>query len=227
MRRLWDRYSERIDAMTLRERVFIFAAVTVGVVALLHTLLLDAELKNERRLSRSIAQRQAEMKALEQQVAQLAKDPAQDADRARRERLAEVKRLLDETERNIVAEERKFTAPEQMKRIVDEMLARSRGVQLMGMRTLATTSIADARAPTGAKPAVKPATPGERLIYRHGMEVTVSGGYLELLRYLEELERLPTQLYWSALELDASRYPAHTLKVVVYTLSLDPAWLNV
>jgi hypothetical protein len=47
------------------------------------------------------------------------------------------------------------------------------------------------------------------------------------LRYLNELEHLPTQLYWSALEMDASHYPTHTMKLVVYTLSLDPAWLSV
>ena len=72
-----------------------------------------------------------------------------------------------------------------------------------------------------------PATPGERLIYRHGMELTVSGGYLELLRYLEQLEGLPTQLYWTALDLNAASYPSHRMKIVVYTLSLDRSWLNV
>jgi MSHA biogenesis protein MshJ len=59
------------------------------------------------------------------------------------------------------------------------------------------------------------------------LELTVSGTYLDLLDYLGELEKLPTQLYWSALELDATRYPKHTMKVTVYTLSLDPAWLSV
>ena len=54
-----------------------------------------------------------------------------------------------------------------------------------------------------------------------------SGAYLDLHRYLSELERLPTQLYWSSLDLEATNYPRHTLKLVVYTLSLDPAWLNV
>jgi len=38
---------------------------------------------------------------------------------------------------------------------------------------------------------------------------------------------MPTQLYWSALELDATRYPRSTLKLVVYTLSLDKRWLSV
>lgn len=226
MRQLWLRYADRVDAMTLRERVFVFAAAVIAVVALLQALLLESEMKKERRLSAMIAQRQSEMKSLEAQLSKLATTPIQDADRARRERLAEVKRLLAETEANITAQERKFTAPEQMKRVVEEILARSRGVQLIAMQTLATTSIADARTPAGQKPTAK-AGPGERLIYRHGMEVTVSGEYLELLRYLEELERLPTQLYWSQLELNAERYPSRTLKIVVYTLSLDPTWLSV
>lgn len=227
MKRFWERYADRIDAMTLRERVLIFSAVTVVLVALLDAVLLDPESKKERRLSGAIAQHQAETKGLDAQVAKFAASPVQDAERARRERLAEVKRLLAETDSAIAAEERKFTAPDQMKRVVEEMLARNRGVQLVGMRTLATTSIAEARATAGQKPATKPATPGERLIYRHGMELTVSGGYLELLRYLEQLEALPTQLYWSELELNAASYPSHTLKIVVYTLSLDPSWLNV
>jgi MSHA biogenesis protein MshJ len=227
MRRLWQRYADRVDAMTLRERVLIFAAVTVALVALLQALFLDPEIKKERRLSATIAQRQAEMKALEGQVAKLAGARAPAADQSRRDRLAEVKRLLAETERDIAAEERKFTAPAQMKRVVEEMLARNRSVRLVDLRTLATTSIAEAREPAGQKPAAKPASPGERLIYRHGLELTVSGTYLDLLRYLQDLERLPTQLYWGALSLDAARYPTHSMKILVYTLSLDPAWLNV
>jgi len=102
------------------------------------------------------------------------------------------------------------------------------------MKTLPTTTLAEARAESGkaeaSKPAAKPAEApksGERLVYRHGMEVTVAGGYLDLLRYLRDLEQLRTQLYWGSLEIDATRYPRHTMKIVVYTLSLDPAWLNV
>jgi MSHA biogenesis protein MshJ len=227
LKQLWHRYAERIDAMTLRERVLIFGAVIAVLVALLQTALLDGEMKKERRLSAAIAQGQAEIKALDAQVAKLAASPGQDAQRARRERLAEVKRLLGQTESVIATEERKFTAPEKMKRVVEEMLARNHGVQLVEMRTLPTTSIAEARTPGAPKPAAKPATPGERLIYRHGMELTVNGGYLEILRYLQQLEGLPTQLYWSELYLNAVAYPSHTMKIVVYTLSLDPSWLNV
>jgi len=225
VKQLWQRYAERIDALSLRERVFIFAAVLVAVVGFLYAFFVDAELQKERRLSSTIAQRQAEMRSLEAQLAKVAISRSGDPDRARRERFADVRAQLSEAERQIGAEERKFTAPQQMKRVIEEMLARNRSVQLVAMRTLPSTSIADARIPAGQKPA-KP-TPGERLIYRHGVEVTVSGGYLDLMRYVGQLEFLPTQLYWSSLDLDASHFPGHTLKVVVYTLSLDAAWMNV
>ena len=235
MKDLWKRYAERIDALSLRERVLIFSAAMVVVLALVYSLLIDPQTRAQARLSAAVGQKQGEMKALEAQLTRIATSRASDPDKPLRERLADVRGQLDDVERQIAAEERKFTAPEQMKRVIEEMLARNQAVALVAMKTLPGTTIAEARGQAAnidaAKPAGKPdakaASPGERLIYRHGIEVTVSGKYLDLLRYLTELEHLPTQLYWSALEMDASHYPTHTMKLVVYTLSLDPAWLSV
>jgi MSHA biogenesis protein MshJ len=230
VKQLWQRYAERIDARSVRERVFIFAAAMVLLLAFLYSAFIDPETRAQRRLSSTLAQRQGELKSVEVQLTALATSRAADPDRPMRERLAEVRAQLTDTERLISAEERKFTAPRQMKAVIEEMLARNRAVELVALHTLAATTIAEATNADAAKNAPKPpAKPGagDRLIYRHGIEVTVAGRYLDLLRYLGELENLPTQLYWSSLELDATRYPKHTMKLVVYTLSLDPAWLNV
>jgi MSHA biogenesis protein MshJ len=94
------------------------------------------------------------------------------------------------------------------------VLGRARGVSLVEMKTLAVSTIS-------------PKESKERLIYRHGLELTVAGSYLDLLAYVRDLEALPTQLYWGALNVDASQYPKVLMKVTVYTLSLDRAWLNV
>lgn len=227
MRQLWQRYAERIDAFTLRERVMVFSAAMVVLLALVHTLLIDAEVQRERRLSAAIAQKQGEARSLQEQVARMVTTRAMDPDRAPRERLAAVRADLAAIEAQISAAERKFTAPEQMRRVIEELLARSRGVELRAMRNLPSTSIAEARAQTAGAAAAKAPAPAERLVYRHGIEVTVSGGYLDLMGYLADLERLPTQLYWGSLVMDAGQYPRHTMKLVVYTLSLDSAWLNV
>ena len=234
MKQLWNRAAERIDALSLRERVLVFATAMALLLALSYSLLIDPQMSAQKRLASTVAQKQAEIKGMEAQITAIATSRAADPDRALRERLAEVRKQLAEVESQIAGEERKFTAPEQMKSVIEEMLARNRAVHLVAMKTLPTTTLAEARAESGkaeaSKPAAKPAEApksGERLVYRHGMEVTVAGGYLDLLRYLRDLEQLRTQLYWGSLEIDATRYPRHTMKIVVYTLSLDPAWLNV
>ena len=223
MKELWLRYAARFDALTMRERVAVFAAALVLLLAMVYTLLLEPEVVKQRRNSLAIVQKQSEMRAFEAQVNKMVASRAQDPDKAERERLAGLKRELGELEARIAAEERKFTAPSQMRAVVEGLLGRNRGVSLVEMKTLAATTIASAAKPAAKPPAAKP----ERLVYRHGLELTVSGSYLDLLSYVRDLERLPTQLYWGSLELDATGYPAVSMKLTVYTLSLDPAWLSV
>jgi len=227
VKQLWKRYAERIDTLSLRERVMVFAASMAVLLGLTYSVYIDPQVQKERRLSAAIATKQVESKALQDQVTKVATSRGLDPDRAPRERLEAARRQLAEIEGQVAAEERKFTAPEQMRLVIEELLARNRAIELQGMRSLPTTSIAEARAPSAAKPAADAASPAERLIYRHGVEVTVRGSYLDLLAYLADLERMPTQIYWSALEIDAGSFPKHTMKLTVYTLSLDRAWLNV
>jgi MSHA biogenesis protein MshJ len=64
-------------------------------------------------------------------------------------------------------------------------------------------------------------------IYRHGVEITLAGNYLDLLAYLRDLEKQQSQMYWGKLDLSVASYPTATLKLSVYTVSLDLAWLIV
>lgn len=214
MSELWRRYAGKFDALTLRERIMVSAAAMVAVLALAYTLLIEPEVKAQRRTAAALLQKQSEMRALDAQVQALLAARAEDPDRARRERLAQVTSALQQLEARIADEERRFTAPSQMRGVIEGVLARSRGVALVEMKTLAVTTL-DAKQSK------------ERLVYRHGLEVTVAGSYLDLLAYVRDLEALPTQLYWGALNVDASQYPKVLMKATLYTLSLDRAWLNV
>lgn len=226
MKQLWQRYAGAFDALSLRERAMIFAAAAVVLITLAYVGMLEGEEGRHKRLSSGLAQKQAEMKALEDQVVKLIGARGEDPDREAKKRLAEVRAELAQIEAGIGAEERKFTAPAQMRSVIEGLLGRNRAVALQSLRTLPVTSIAESRAATGeAKP--PPAAAADRLIFRHGVELTVSGSYLDLLGYVRDLERLPTQLYWGALEIDAAAYPKVLMKLTVYTLSLDRAWLNV
>jgi MSHA biogenesis protein MshJ len=233
VKRLWQRYVERVDAASLRERVLIFAAAAVVLVAVLNAALIDPQLDTQKRLSRVVAQKQGEIKAMQEQLQKMALARKASPDEANQRQLETLRRRIAETETRLAEEQRKFAPPEQVGVLLGEMLSRNRKLQLVDMRTLPVASFAgnaaeadkaQAQKPAAAKPAA-PAGGGQ--IYRHGVEITVSGSYLDLLAYLKELEKLPNQLYWGKLDLSAAAYPQVTLKLSVYTLSLNLAWLVV
>lgn len=230
MKALWERYAAKYDALSLRERGMVFAAAMVAVLAIAYTMMIEPEIVKQRRASAAILQKQSEMKAFEAQVTKIIGSRANDPDRADRERLAQVRSQLNALEARVSAEERKFTAPSQMRAVVEGLLGRSRGVALVELKTLPTATIEElpkSQAPKAKPPAKAAPAASERLIYRHGVELTVTGSYLDLLAYVRDLERLPTQLYWGGLALDATEYPRVSMKLTLYTLSLDPAWLSV
>jgi MSHA biogenesis protein MshJ len=83
--------------------------------------------------------------------------------------------------------------------------------------------------PVAEVKAVAPAveTQPEANIFKHGVEITLRGSYPDFVLYLEQLERLPWQMYWGGLKVDAENYPQVTMVLVLYTLSLDQAWLKI
>ena len=228
MKRLWQRYVERVDGASLRERVMIFAASAAVLIALLNTLLIEPQLVKQRRLSGEVAQRQGEMRIMQEQLQAVARVRQADPDREIRRQLDALKLKVSEVEAKLLDEQRKFAPPEQVGVLLGEMLSRNRKLQLVDMRTLPVASFAGNAAEADKAPPQKPAAPaGGGQIYRPGVEITVSGSYLDLLAYLKDLEKLPSQLYWGRLELSALAYPQVTLKLSVYTLSLNLAWLVV
>jgi MSHA biogenesis protein MshJ len=242
MKRLWQQYSAKMEAASLRERVLIFTATALVLIALLNFTLIEPELAKQRRLSREVAQRQGEIKSMQEQLQKMALARQADPDQANRRQLEALRGQIAELDAKLNEEQRKFAPPERIGALLEELLARNRKLQLVDMRTLPVAALDQSGAvqkpsapvPATEKPAAekgaagKPPAPGPGgPIYRHGVEITVSGNYLDLLAYLRDLEKLPNQMYWGKLDLNVGIHPLTTLKLSVYTLSLDLAWLVV
>ena len=225
MKKLWQRYAQRIDAASLRERLMMFAAAALVLVTVLQSALIEPQLRERQRLTALQAQREAESAKLQAEFQKLALARRQDPNIEARKRLETLREELVKLNASIVEQQKKFTAPDQMRTVLEDMLVRNRRLRLVDLKTLPTTTLSGARVQNAAG---KPAAGGtERLIYRHGLEITLSGAYLDMLTYLAEIEKLPTQIYWGSMEFSVSEYPTATLKLVVYTVSLDRAWMVV
>ena len=215
MTALLRRYAERIDALTLRERVLIFIAAALVLIAFAYLGFISPLMEKDKRLGLEVARRQTELAMLQAQLQAMARSGEMRPDEANHARLAGLQRQLAQLDEQIGDAASRFTSPQRMRDVLQEILARSPRLQLVDLKTLPVDLFAhsDARGP--------------RPIYRHAFELTVSGAYLDLYAYLRQLEGLPTRLYWRKADLVAVDYPKAVLRLTVYTLSFDPSWMSV
>ena len=63
-----QRYADRVDAMSLRERVLIFLAVAVTIVLIVDSALFEPVLRRQKISSQRIQQQQDEIRTMQTQV---------------------------------------------------------------------------------------------------------------------------------------------------------------
>jgi MSHA biogenesis protein MshJ len=209
--------SARIGLISLRERVFIFAAAAVVVLALVQTLLIDAGQQRKQNAEARLQGAEEALAQIGQQQQLLAAQAGRDPDQAARTALAAQEARLAELTAELDKFERSLIPPERMNQVLKNVVQGTGGVRVVAFKTLSPQPVALPDAAEGAPPG----------FYRHGFEITVSGRYSDLVAYLERLETLPWRLSWSEATLDAAARPDLKLTLIVHTLSLEEAWLRV
>jgi MSHA biogenesis protein MshJ len=223
VKRHWERIAEKIDGLSLRERGLVFFSVALVALAFLYSLLIRPIVDQQRIVSRSLSQQESQIRVGNQQLSALVTSRPEDPDVTGRRRLEDLKRRIADMQRALSQRQSTLIAADRMAGLLEDLVARNRSLQLVGLKSLPPTRVG-AGAP-GARP--QDASAGERAVFRHGVELTVQGTYLDLLEYARQLERLPTQLLWGKVDVSAVEYPKVTMKLTLYTLSFDRAWLVV
>jgi MSHA biogenesis protein MshJ len=197
----WKALVARIDDMSLRERGMLFASASLVILVLAHVLLIEPALRAQKSLIDRLTRDQSQMNAVRSQIEKLvqsedARNPGQEAIRA-------LEKRIDEATRAMADRQKQFVAPERLPALLKEMLGANRQVRLESLKLLPGS----------------PVQSGSGELYRHGVEISVRGSYFDLLRYLEDLEKLPSPVLWGKVALEVEQYPEVRLTVVVHTLS--------
>jgi MSHA biogenesis protein MshJ len=265
MKRYWQQYASRVDALSLRERVLVFVAAAALVVGSAYLAGLGPLLRTQAELRAQIRQQQNNLAGFDGEIVQKVKAYENDPDAPNRHRLDVVKAESIQLGEGLRAMQKGLVSPERMAPLIDTILRANGRLQLVSMRTLPVSSLNEpppsetgADEKPGAKPdpaqaklaAVKaalasnaPSSPlaaaGQEsadrpavapkagsLLYRHGVEISVRGNYLDMIDYMTALEGLPTQLFWGGARFEVEEYPTARLTLTLYTLSLDSKWLK-
>lgn len=219
----WKRLSARYSAMSPRERRLVAAAAVLGPLLVGNTLLVDPAFNRAGILRRSIEQQQASAADLQAQAANLRIQLQADPDAPKKSELAALKGQVAMVDERLKQLQDTLVAPEEMNALLERLLARHAGIRLISLKTLAPESIFPRPAATDGKP-----TPRRQFdIYRHAVELRLEGSYLDLLAYVDQLEKADRKILWSSLQFSVIEHPRSQLTLVVYTLGSDKAWLSI
>ncbi|HZW14192.1 MAG TPA: type II secretion system protein GspM [Noviherbaspirillum sp.] len=244
MKQYWQKIALKVDARTLRERTIIFAMCALVVITLLNAMILDPLFKQQKLLSQQLGRDQTQIAEMQAQIQQMARLQATDPDAANRELLAKLTQQSKQMQGELGELQKGLVSPDKMPELLEGILRRNGKLQLVSLKTLAPSSITEPgiveqkalaeKAP--AMPANPDANGKERApvqsvmtstVYKHGVEIVVRGGYLDMVSYMAELEAMPWQLFWGQARLDAEDHTKAQLTLTLYTLSLEKKWLNI
>lgn len=225
MRAALNSLTGRFNKLNPRERLWVFVAGIAIIAGIGFVLFVDGTLTRQKVLRDNLARQQAELVQVQGQNAELTRTLAQDPDAASRQRITELREQLKGYDTELRGVQQGLVAPERMVRMLEGMLAGDSRIRLVKLHTLPVSSLVE---PVAAVEGAPPAPLDEkRLVYKHGIELTVEGSYPDLVAYQARLEKLPWRMFWARSQLDASDYPRVRLTLTLYTLSLDKAWLVV
>ena len=233
----WQLIGDKFAALSKRERWITFAALLVAVYALLNAILLSPVLTRMHSLSNELQTDQTQIQSLTQQLDAYSHNPAVDPDALNKERIAKLQANLQQLETQLNSLQTRLISPEKMPELLRNLLKKNGKLKLIELTTLPTKGLLKAAADdvkTSSQTVVADTqsqaiknTQTESPVFKHGVEITVEGRYLDLLDYVTELEKMPWHILWSKVDLTVKDYPINQLKLTVYTLSLDKTWLSI
>ncbi|MFL6708345.1 MAG: type II secretion system protein GspM [Massilia sp.] len=202
----------RIDALTLRERAMVFLGAAALIVFLGSYFVFNPMFARQAALRAQVSQQQNLIAGIDAEITQKVLAHAADPDAPLLARIAAVKAESATLASNLRGMHASLVAPEQMAPLLESLLKTNGKLRLESLSTL----------PEEPTKAGAPAP----LFYRHGVQLTVSGSYADMVAYMDAVHAMPTQLFWGGARLDAQAYPVARLTLTLYTLSLDATWMS-
>jgi MSHA biogenesis protein MshJ len=226
MNQKWLTFAARIDAMSQRERIMSFAATAAVLVFIVHTGVLGPLLRKQELLRTQVIQQQNNIAGINEQITQKLQDAGADPDAPVRARLAAVRDESGRLGDSLRAMQKGLVAPERVAPLLESILRANGRLKMVSVRTLPVEPLSAIGAKKEGDAAASAKTTKRDLLFRHGVELTVRGSYLDMVDYMTALESLPTQLFWGKAQLEVEDYPSVRLTLTLYTLSLDEKWMK-
>lgn len=216
-----DAILQNINALSMRERVFVFAAMLM-IVGALWEAVLNAPLE-----ARTVAA-QDNISATAERLGQLDEAIAVAAAglgggvSSRTEMLQSLREAVAAREEELRVFTSDLVDPDQMRLVVEDLIKRQSDLELVRTQNMPAIPLLEVEEPVDGE-----AESTDPNLYLHGLTLELEGSYLDLLAYLQSIEELPWRIFFGRLNLETIEHPRLKISIELNTLSLEEEWLGV
>jgi MSHA biogenesis protein MshJ len=219
MKQWWLKQSVRINALSLRERVFLFLSLIATCIALADVLILTPAQEAQNRIRQKTAAQEVELVRLRAEVRAGAQ--VEDVNKSARDALAQMALETETVNQEILGLAPSSNGGPGLEQVLVQFLRRQEGLTLLSTNTLkpevGTVAALVATAGAVVAPAGLPLG-----LTRQGLELRVSGPYAGLVRYVKALEGALPTLRWGNMQLRSEKDKQPELTLQVYVVGVSP-----
>jgi len=225
------RFQDWLDQRAPRERLLILVAGFGAVVYAFYLLMFAPQQDEQHRLRERAAAVKEQTESLRKQLREIEQTYGRSIDATGHAQIEALRAQLTAMDPALAEVARSLVSPKEMANLVEQVLRQNRALEMVSIENLPVRPLADApssdsvaQAATADEPVMVDVGTG---FYKHGMVIEVRGRYIDIIGYLRALENLPWKLFWGQVTLVAEDYPKSRVRLVVYTLSLNPKWIGI
>jgi hypothetical protein len=212
MKSYWLFLATKVEAMTLRERIFILLAGLALIWMPGYTLWLEPANARNEAMRVQLAGAEKNRQELESQLSMVQSVAQSDPDAVLRGELIHLRQRLQEVDEKMSLETVDLIAPERMPMVLQSLLASAPGVTLSKIYSMSGQPM------LGENEKIN--------LFQHGIHIELQGSFFALVNYLQKIEALPERFYWRNLDYRVGNYPAATVTLELYTLSTSKDFIR-
>lgn len=232
----WQAYNEKFQELTSREQYLILATGLFIVLFVSFTWFIEPNLLESKKLDREITQLSQNIRSNEGTIRVLQEALNSDPNAKTSQEIEQYKEQLERVDEALVALTSELISPNQMRNALVELLSLKPGVRLVSFDIQpAMPLIVKAQEPQEQQEKADDAEQQQEevsseqsvMLYRHAMEIKLSGSYFQLRDYLVELENLQWRFFWHGFDYQLESYPKAEMTIKVYSLSTNKDFIGV
>lgn len=220
----WEQAIIKFAAFNGREKKLIIGAILSLFYGIYTILIAPASVemsKLNQQIQSNTAQQHSlalQLNILSQQTVHPVETTEQRTIKTLNTRIAALNEKIDQLKSGLIS-------PQKVPDLLNDLIDDTPALKLVGLETLPSESLLATKTENTSQKNAMP-------VFKHGVAMTIEGRYLDLVAYISKLESMPWHILWESAEISVdtepkSAFPLSQLKLVVYSLSLDKAWLSI